>query len=60
MRRLPAPSPMSSTTSVAAKAALATAEAARQIRSTSQAPPIKTEQCPAESTLSAVARARPT
>eukprot|EP00969_Alexandrium_andersonii_P049120 2155481-Alexandrium_andersonii.AAC.1 len=60
MRRSPVPSPMSPTTSVAAKAVLATAEAARQIRSTPQAPPVRTKQCAAESTLSAVTRARPT
>eukprot|EP00969_Alexandrium_andersonii_P325003 14360510-Alexandrium_andersonii.AAC.1 len=51
---------MSLMTSMAAEAVLATAEAARQIRSTSQAPPVKTKQCSAESTLSAATRAQPT
>eukprot|EP00969_Alexandrium_andersonii_P119841 5298455-Alexandrium_andersonii.AAC.1 len=51
---------MSPRTSEAAKAVLATAEAARPIRPTSRAPPVRTKQCSAESTLRAVMRARPT
>eukprot|EP00969_Alexandrium_andersonii_P218098 9632785-Alexandrium_andersonii.AAC.1 len=60
MRRSPAPSPRLPKTSVAAKAVLAIAAAARQTRSTSQAPPARTKHCSAESTLSAAMRARPT
>eukprot|EP00969_Alexandrium_andersonii_P094812 4188084-Alexandrium_andersonii.AAC.1 len=60
MRRSPVPSPTSPTTSVAAKAVLTTAEAERQIRSTSHAPPVRTKQCSAEPTLRAATRARPT
>eukprot|EP00969_Alexandrium_andersonii_P156879 6935319-Alexandrium_andersonii.AAC.1 len=60
MRRSPAPSPRLPNASVAVKAALARAVAARPIRSMSQAPPAKTKHCSAESTLSAVTRARPT
>eukprot|EP00969_Alexandrium_andersonii_P043418 1903758-Alexandrium_andersonii.AAC.1 len=60
MRRSPAPSPRLPQTSVAMKAALAIAAAARQTRSTSHAPPAMTKHCSAESTLSAVMRARPT